>query len=282
MAMSGVRRVVPLTFGWEHISKRYSVMGASDVRLREPVPGVLLELDGGWLLLDTGFNTPVLLDDLLRRRLAYEGIDDELAGDAGDTMERAFEYVGVDPRDVALVALSHLHYDHAGGLRWFAEQAPVHCQRTELTAALAHPAPEAQAMLRVDFDDHRIDWRLADGDVEVAPGVTAVLTAGHTPGHQSFVVDLADGTGFVFAFDAADLQENLDREAAPGSLATGDEDAAVESIRRLKSIAAQKGYRVIPGHDPDVWPAFTADMGVHGPDGPGRLLAGPAGPGLRS
>jgi metal-dependent hydrolase (beta-lactamase superfamily II) len=30
----------------------------------------------------------------------------------------AFELVGVDPADVALVALSHLHNDHAGGLRW--------------------------------------------------------------------------------------------------------------------------------------------------------------------
>ena len=272
MAPSDVRRVVPLTFGWEHISKRYSVRGGADVRLREPVPGVLVEVDGGWLLLDTGFNTPVLLDDLLRRRLAYEGIEDELVGDAGDTMERAFELVGVDPRDVVLVALSHLHYDHAGGLRWFAEQAPVHCQRRELESALAHPAPETQAMMRVDFDDHRIDWRLADGDTEVAPGVTAVLTAGHTRGHQSFVVDLAGGGGFVFAFDAADLQENLDREVAPGSLADGDEDAAVESIRRLKSIAAQKGYPVVPGHDPAAWPALTEALGVAGPTVPGRLL----------
>jgi N-acyl homoserine lactone hydrolase len=272
MAASSVRRVLPLTFGWEHISRRYSVLGAADERLREPVPGVLVELDGGWLLLDTGFNTPVLLDDMLRRRLAYEGIEDELVGDAGDTMERAFEFVGVDPRDVVLVALSHLHYDHAGGLRWFAEQAPVHCQRRELESALAHRAPETQAMLRVDFDDHRIDWRLTDGDLEIAPGVTAVLTAGHTVGHQSFVVDRADGSGFVFAFDAADLRENLEREVAPGSLATGDEDAAVDSIRRLKSIAAQKGYPVIPGHDPDAWPALTAELGVDGPTGSGRVL----------
>ena len=127
-------------------------------------------------------------------------------------------------------------------------------------------------MMRVDFDDHRIDWRLGDGDLEIAPGVTAVLTAGHTVGHQSFVVDRADGSGFVFAFDAADLQENLDREVAPGSLATDDESAAVESIRRLKSIAAQKGYPVIPGHDPDAWPALTAGLGVDGPTGPGRRL----------
>lgn len=276
MAASGVRRIVPLTFGWEHIPKSISVHGApSDQRLREPVPGILLEVDGGWFLLDTGFNTPILLDQQLRRRLAHMDIEDELVGDAGDTMVRAFELVGIDPADVVTVALSHLHYDHAGGVRWFAEHAPIHCQRRELDHALAVRAPEPEALCRVDYDDHRIDWRLADGDQELAPGITAVATYGHTVGHQSFVVDLADGGGFVFAFDAADLQENVDDESAPGSVATGDVEQAVESIRRLKAIAAEKGYRLIPGHDPDVWPAFTAEMGCSGPEHAGRFLPGP-------
>lgn len=30
----------------------------------------------------------------------------------------------------------------------------------------------------------------------------------------------------------------------------------------MKSVATDKGYRVIPGHDPVVWPAFAAEMGV--------------------
>ncbi len=275
--MSGVRRVVPLTFGWEHLPKSVSVQGASpDIRLREPVPGILLEVDGGWFLLDTGFNTPILLDEQLRRRLAHAGIEDELVGSEGDSIERAFELVGVDPRDVVAVGLSHLHYDHAGGVRWFAEHAPIHCQQRELAHALAQSAPEPQALCRIDFDDHRIDWRLADGDVELAPGITAIATYGHTVGHQSFMVDLEGGGGFVFAFDAADLRENIDLEIAPGSVATGDVAEAVASIRRLKHLAAERGYRLIPGHDPDVWPVFTKEMGVAGPEGPGRYLPGPA------
>lgn len=199
------------------------------------------------------------------------GVEDELVGDHGDSIERAFELVGVDPGEVVGVGLSHLHYDDAGGLRWFAEHAPVHCQRRELDDALSLRAPEPAAMFRCDFDDRRIDWRLADGDVELAPGITAVATYGHTVGHQSFVVDLPDGTGFVFAFDAADLQQNLDAEIAPGSTPAGH-DEAVESIQRLKAIGAERGYRVIPGQDPNVWPAFTADMGCEGPTTPGRYL----------
>ena len=57
----GVTRVVPLTFGWEDLPKTISIHGSDPtIRLREPVPGVLLELDGGWMLLDTGFNDPIV------------------------------------------------------------------------------------------------------------------------------------------------------------------------------------------------------------------------------
>ena len=95
----------------------------------------------------------------------------------------------------------------------FAGRVPVHAQRRELEYGLSnHPEPERNAIVRVDFDDPNIDWRLADGEAEVAPGITAVPTYGHTPGHQSFVVDLDESVtgetgahGYVFAFDAAGM-----------------------------------------------------------------------------
>ena len=259
----GVRRVIPLTFGWQHLPKSVSVRGADpSIRMREPVPGILCEVDGGWILLDAGFNAPMVLDQPSLDRYGQPGQHDELVKGDGDPMEIAFAAAGIDLSDVVGVGLSHLHYDHAGGVRFFAGRAPVFLQRRELAVGLADGEGLAHsAFHRVDYDDPRIDWRLADGDVELAPGITAVATAGHTAGHQSFVVDLAGGGGFVFAFDAADLQENIDDERSPGYVVDDDTEAAIESIRRLKAIAAEKGYRVIPGHDPDVWPAFTAELG---------------------
>lgn len=117
-------------------------------------------------------------------------------------------------------------------------------------------------MFRVDFDDPVIDWRLGDGEVEIAPGITAVPTYGHTPGHQSFVVDLPDGGGYVFAFDAADLQRNIDEELSVGTLVDHIPDDSIEAIRYLKAIAAERGYRLLPGHDPYVWSAFEAEHGI--------------------
>jgi glyoxylase-like metal-dependent hydrolase (beta-lactamase superfamily II) len=71
--------------------------------------------------------------------------------------------------------------------------------------------------------------------------------------------------GFVLAFDAADLQRNIDDEIGVGGFVDCPPEQTVEAIRRLKSIAAQRGYRVVPGHDPVVWPAFSREMGVASP-----------------
>ena len=97
--------------------------------------------------------------------------------------------------------------------------------------------------------------------------MTAVLTAGHTPGHQSFVVSLdsrAGGGGFVFAFDAADLTENIEREVSVGSRIGASVEQCAEQIRKLKRIAAERGYRLVRGHDPVAWPALIAELAADG------------------
>jgi N-acyl homoserine lactone hydrolase len=267
---SGVRRIVLLTLGWEDLPKSVSVHGAPrDIRLREPVPGVLLEADGGWVLLDTGFNTALIRDPALARRFHPGGAYASVLPGPGEPLEETLAEVGLELADIHAVAVSHLHLDHAGGLKHFAGRVPVHAQRTEVEYGLSnHPEPEKHAIYRVDFDDPRIDWRLADGEVEIAPGVTAVPTPGHTPGHQSFVVDLDEsvgGGGFVFAFDAADLTENIEHELPVGGFIDVEPEATVEQIRKLKAIAAAKGYSLIPGHDPVVWPALTTEFAARFP-----------------
>src|SRR3954471_6584534 len=91
---AGVRRVVPLTFGWENLPETVSIHGGDPTRrLREPVPGVLLELDGGLMLRDTGFNIPLRRDPRLSRR--FHGRDHDLRveplPDDRDSLEVAFE-----------------------------------------------------------------------------------------------------------------------------------------------------------------------------------------------
>jgi glyoxylase-like metal-dependent hydrolase (beta-lactamase superfamily II) len=262
---TGVREIVLLTLGWEELPKSVSVYGAPpEERMREPVPGVLLRCDGGWLLLDTGFNTALMRDAALRRRFYGDPIHRAILPGPGEPLEEALAAAGIEMDEISAVGLSHLHLDHAGGLRHFAGKVPVHCQKRELDYGLGDSADaEKHAIFRIDFDDPSHDWRIADGDVEIAPGVTAILTAGHTPGHQSFMVELDEsvgGGGFVFAFDAADLTENIEEEKPIGGTVHVHPTETLEPILRLKALAKERNYDLIPGHDPVVWPELTSTL----------------------
>lgn len=265
----GVRRIVLLTLGWEELPQSISIDGADpSVRLREPVPGVLLQTDDGWLLLDTGFNTALIRDPWLARRFFGDPSYVPVLPGPGEPIEEALDRVGIAFDAITAVGVSHLHVDHGGGLKLFAGRVPVHAQRRELEFGLSGPEPERHAIYRIDFDDPGIDWRLAEGETEIADGVTAVPTYGHTPGHQSFVVEMdpsVGGGGFVFAFDAGDLTANFEQELAIGGRVHATPEETVEQIRRLKAIAAGKGYRLVPGHDPVVWPALTDELAARYP-----------------
>ena len=262
--MSGVRRIVPLTVGWERVPRSLSVHGdTSGEILVEPVPAIALDTDAGWTLIDTGLNTALIRDAPLRRRLHGDDprIGPVLPAGGCEPLRDALAAHGIALADIARIYLSHLHGDHAGGLRLFDASVPVFVQRAELAFGLSgHPLPEREGMFRIDYDDPRIDWHLLDGDTRLAPGVEAISTPGHTPGHTSFLVHLAAGGGYAFACDAADLTENIERERGPGGFAGCEAHDALESLLRLKAIAARHRLALVPGHDPVAWPALTAAL----------------------
>jgi N-acyl homoserine lactone hydrolase len=91
------------------------------------------------------------------------------------------------PRDVACVINTHLHFDHCGGNRLFAG-VPIHVQRAEREAARQpdYTIPEWAEFEGVTYVEH-------DGEAEIVPGVRVLPTPGHSPGHQSVLVDTEDG-----------------------------------------------------------------------------------------
>ena len=214
----------------------------SPERVQIPVTSYLIRTSDAVILFDTGLS-PRAVPGLLRT--------DPLARfEDADLLVHRLDGLGLEPRDVDLVVLSHLHFDHAGGAFLFRDSELI-VQRDEYACAHHPPAFFADFYYRKNFDlpDHR--WRLLDGDAELHPGVTALRSDGHTPGHQSLRVELPETGPVILAGDCCYWQRSIDLELPPGVVF--DPRQAQHSIKRLKTLARLTGGRIFPSHDPAFW-----------------------------
>lgn len=160
-----------------------------DNTLDQALNCLLVETPGGRVLIETGIGER--MDERHRQQ----------RGLTGQPILPSLRAAGFDPATVDVVAVSHLHFDHAGGLltadggRAFPRARAV-AQAEEWKFALG-TNPRLQASY--EQDDLRLvePWGRpdsADGDEEVLPGVSVVRTGGHSGGHQAIVVRGPSGT----------------------------------------------------------------------------------------
>jgi glyoxylase-like metal-dependent hydrolase (beta-lactamase superfamily II) len=169
-----------------------------DHRLLQALNCLLIETPGGRVLVETGIGERV--DEKTRAMRRYEG----------PAILPALVAAGFDPGSVDVVAMSHLHFDHAGGLlaadgsRAF-PRARIVAQRAEWEIALgSNPrlvASYVQPELELVRDLGAEGW--VDGERELLPGVSVLPTGGHSAGHQAIVVRAPGAAPLAFFGDLA-------------------------------------------------------------------------------
>jgi glyoxylase-like metal-dependent hydrolase (beta-lactamase superfamily II) len=213
-------------------------------RLSQALNCLLVETPSGRVLVETGIGER--LDDKTREMRGYEG----------PWIVAALEKAGFLPETVDIVAMSHLHFDHAGGLlRADGERAFPHAtivaQRAEWEVALGENprlvASYVQPELRLVQSWGQQGW--ADGERELMPGVSVVPTGGHSTGHQAIVVR-GQGSG---ARTVAFFGDLLMRPwAANPRWVTSYDDFPLDSVVRKAELfaqAADEGWTVVLSHE---------------------------------
>ncbi len=238
-------RLTPLLTAMHRYDKSLSTWGrGKGTVIDAPVLAWLVETKHGRLLYDVGCDWKKLEDPAARERL-YAGF---VFGPPRMTPEQRLPAVlhslGLTPLDIDLVVLSHLHFDHAGGLGEVAH-AEVHVQRAEREAALS--GNDSACF----HDEVRGPYRWAEQDGGYVPmeGTTVIPSPGHTAGHVSLLIERDVGAPVLLCGDAADLEENLIDEVAPGLCWRDDPAPALASIRNLKAVARSAGAELWPNHD---------------------------------
>jgi glyoxylase-like metal-dependent hydrolase (beta-lactamase superfamily II) len=215
---------------------------------------LLIEHDVGLILIETGSGNK---ED--RKFQEIYGIENEGA-DGRTALEDGLRVAGFSPEDVAIVIDTHLHFDHAGGntyrdangdirlsfprARYVVQGGEYHyATHTNERTAASYFAPNFVPV----HEAGRFD--LVDGEHEIVPGVRVLPTPGHTPFHQSVLLE-SDG---VRALALADLVPTSAHLPLPWIMGYDVEPlVSLETKRRILSRALAEDWLLFFGHDPTV------------------------------
>ncbi len=207
-------------------------------------------------------NALVLIDTGIGNKYDEKFADIYGVSNAGDPtrLEDGIRHAGFEPSDVDIVLSTHLHFDHAGGNTMRRDDGAVVpsfpnaryvVQRGELDFAYS-PNERIRASYLVDNIDAVTDadlWDLVDGVAEVTEGVRVLPTPGHTPYHQSVMIESEDETACYLA----DVCPTSAHVPLPWIMGYDLEPlVTLESKRGLWTRALDEDWLLVFEHDPRV------------------------------
>ena len=243
-------RVRGFCCGWLEM-ERSGLVSGDEGRVRVPIPAYLIEHAGSRIVFDAGLPPELRdVDSSLSKELApYFGCDLP----PGTNLAERVRSCGVEPRDVEMVIVSHLHFDHVGGSSLLPE-AQLVVQRAEWEAALSDVEREQYVTV---LDEGR-PRRIVEGEWDVFGDGRVVVTStvGHTAGHQSLRLIDDDGRELILCGDACYLRRSLETRVLPPS--SFDAAAQLTAMAWLEE-RERSGARLFFGHEPSQWPSGPDD-----------------------
>jgi glyoxylase-like metal-dependent hydrolase (beta-lactamase superfamily II) len=167
-----------------------------------------------------------------------------------ETIAAQLARLGLRPRQIDIVALSHVHSDHIGQAAAFAHARLIVGRKDWEMLTASPPAAGLEPQRLRPWIEGRAPRTLVSGDYDVfADGSVVMLaTPGHTPGHHSLLLRLkAFGPVLLTGDLYASRLQRLRRRPAPHDL---DRAAVLQSFRRFESLAASLHATVIIQHEP--------------------------------
>ncbi len=154
--------------------------------------------------------------------------------------------MGLGPADIDFASYSHLHFDHAGAANAFLE-SDVLMQKREWDGAFGEGASFTDTSLFNGLQHARVTFIDGDHDVFGDGSVRLVFTPGHTPGHQSLLLQL-DNTGqILLSGDLYHTRANRALRRVPTF--NSNEQQTLESMDRVEKLLAETGATLWIEHD---------------------------------
>jgi glyoxylase-like metal-dependent hydrolase (beta-lactamase superfamily II) len=158
-------------------------------------------------------------------------------------LPQALAEAGIEPSDVDIVVLSHIHTDHigwavTGGVPFFGN-ARYLLQRADVEALRQFSPGLEPVFLKPLQDNDRLD--VIDGGTALATGVDVIATPGHTPGHQSVLVSAGDDRVLI----TGDLLVHAVQLLHPAVAYAHEVDPALARDTRVRLLSRLSGGAVL-------------------------------------
>lgn len=228
-----------------------------------PLQCFLIEHRDGWVLFDTGIDPRVAsqkgyIKQTIGRLLLPRIFRFDLS--EADRIDHVLAKEGVAASDIRIAVISHLHFDHVGGIAQI-PQADLLVSDREW-AILSEPHPEREWILREHIEIPSAKWRQIafeptedplfagfDGIYDVVGDGSMMLlpTPGHTKGSISMLIRQQGWAPILLVGDLTYETALLEQDTVPG---TGDRETLLTSfamVRRLKG--RLPGLEIVASHD---------------------------------
>lgn len=233
-------------------------------RLWLPVSAYLVEHPNGLILFDTGWHREISPNGEYNRRAQIKHMYfrhyllNQGKLPKGEAIDEQLAKMNIKTSDLDYVIMSHLHTDHASGLKLVKDAKKILVSKPEMDDAIKYPIRYAKRMWDgIKFDTFEFKQTgvgpvgksydfFGDGTIELIsiPGHTNGLTAMKINNNGKYVLLFADG-GYA--------EKSWKKMIAPGTAL--DKESAMNSIAWIKEMSSKKEcLESLANHDPDVIP----------------------------
>ena len=215
--------------------------------IKSPVSAILIRHPKlGNILYDTG-NSPFYSSEYTNFALETYPIPEFIS------IEDALREKGLTPGDIDMIILSHLHFDHAGGLRYFRRTKAIQnvwVAEEELKNAWYEVMTGRQgSYIRELFDVEGIVYRGISGEIVLAEDLRLFVQKSHTPGGVGLVLETKSRGTIITTSDTVYAREKCEKRLPPGGTINKTEQEFYDNLAVIEEMKEKYSAEILFGHD---------------------------------